>query len=113
MAYSTGSPANERELTLNASPGSPVSSNKPFLVPTSNCVMSPSRDRGQHVHLVARTDRRLLAAALAVDEHVDVAADPVALVEDPAVERRLFALQLLEQLADGGAGQLVLGAAGE
>ena len=38
-AYSTGSPANARAVTSNGEPGSPSSTNRPFLVPTSSSVM--------------------------------------------------------------------------
>src|SRR3954469_9497781 len=113
MAYSTGSPANARAVTANASPGAPSSANSPFLVPTSSSVISSSsRDRGQDVDAVVRTDRRLLPRGLAVDEHVDVAADPAALVEDPAAHRRALALQHAHELADGAGFQRMLRRAG-
>ena len=52
----------------------------------------------------------LLRGALAVDEHVDVAPHHAALVEDPAVDGGVRALERLQQLADGRARELVVGA---
>src|SRR3954453_18268847 len=102
MAYSTGSPANARAVTTNAPPGSPSSANRPFFVPTSSSVISSSsRDRGQDVEAVVRAAPRLPPPGLAVDEPFDVPADPPALVEDPAGERRALALQGAHQLAHG------------
>jgi hypothetical protein len=43
--------------------------------------------------VVIRADRRLLAAELAVDEHIDMAPDQPALVEDPTTGRRMRPLQ--------------------
>src|SRR3954447_5338598 len=103
MAYSTGSPANARAVTANASPGAPSSANRPFLVPTSSSVISSSsRDRGQDVDVVSIGHGRLLAPSLPVDEHVDVAADPAALVEDPAGQRRALDLEGAHQPAHRG-----------
>src|SRR4051812_44911905 len=113
MAYSTGSPANARAVTANSSPGAPSSAKSPFLVPTSSSVISSSsRDRGQDVDAVVRGDRRLLPPGLAVDEHVDVAPDPAALVEDPPAHGRALALQHPHELADGAGLQRVLRRAG-
>src|SRR3954471_11978686 len=93
IAYSTGSPANARAVTSNAPPGSPSSTNRPFFVATSSSVISgASGDRGQDVDTAVGGHGRVLPAALPVDEDVDVAADARALVEDPAVQRRLLAL---------------------
>jgi hypothetical protein len=75
---------------------------------------SSSRDRWQDVDSVVRADRRLLAAELAVDEHVDVTPDRAALVEDPTGERRMRSLEAAEQLDDSGTLDGMLGAvAGE
>src|SRR5205807_1974994 len=63
---------------------------------------------GQRVEAVAGGDRRLLAALLAVDEDVDVAADPSALVQDPAGESRLGALEGTQDLGDGRAVEVVI-----
>src|SRR3954469_15708611 len=113
MAYSTGSPENARAVTANSSPGAPSSAKSPFLVPTSSSVISSSsRDRGQDVDAVVRGDRRLLPPGLAVDEHVDVAPDPAALVEDPPAHGRALALQHPHELADGAGLQRVLRRAG-
>src|SRR3954447_6029082 len=113
MAYSTGSPGNARAVTANSPPGSPSSANRPFLVPTSSSVISSSsRDRGEDVDAVLRLDRRLLPPGLAVDEHVDVAADPAPLVEDPPGEPRARELQRVHELAHRGRVQRVLRRAG-
>src|SRR2546421_11094315 len=99
MAYSTGSPGNARAVTANSPPGSPSSANRPFLVPTSSSVISASsRDRGEDVDAVLRLDRRLLPPGLAVDEHVDVAANPAPLLEDPARRDRARELHPAHQL---------------
>src|SRR5918992_6372714 len=94
-AYSTGSPANCRAVTSNPACGEPSSANSPFLVPTSSSLTrSSSRDRRQDVHAVGLPDRRALLRRLAVDEDVDVAPDVAALVEDPARDGVLGALEL-------------------
>ena len=56
MAYSTGSPANARAVISNGSPGSPSSTNSPFLVPTSSSVIAP------------RDPNSLRAVLLAIDQ---------------------------------------------
>src|SRR4051812_26572676 len=99
IAYSTGSPAKARAVTSNPSAGVPSSTNSPFLVPTSSSVMSgTSGDRGKDVDTVVGADRRVRGAALAAHVDVDVAAQAAALVEDPAGERRLLALERGEHL---------------
>ena len=72
---------------------------------------SSSRDRRQDVDPVVRADRGLLPAVLAVDEHVDVPPQGAALVEDPAAQLRLVALERDQQLADGPARERMLRAA--
>ena len=103
-----------RSVTSNAAPGSPSSTNRPFLVPTSSSVMRflPRSRAGRRPGRRPATGVSSLPL-LAVDEHVDVAADPVALVEDPAVERRLSPFEVLQQLADRRARDAMLAAAGE
>src|SRR3954468_4803424 len=105
IAYSTGSPANARPRTSNAPPGSPSSANRPFFVPTRSSVIrsSPSRYGRQDVDAVVLGDRRPRVRPLAADKDVDVPADRPALVEDPTAHRRLRALELAQQLADGRA----------
>src|SRR5919201_5796527 len=98
IAYSTGSPANARAVTAHGSPGSPASTNRPLRVPTSNSVISPSRDRLEDLDAVVRCDRGVLAPVLAVDEHADVLAEEPALVEDPAPDRGLRALQAAQHV---------------
>src|SRR5919201_402433 len=110
---STCSPANARSVISNGAPGSPASANSPFLVPTSNSVIarSSSRKRGQDVDAVVRRHSCLLRARLAVDEHVDVAAQDAALVEYPALHRGVLALEREQQVAYAAAVDAVLGAA--
>src|SRR4051794_3051831 len=102
MAYSTGSPANARAVTSNVEPGSPSSTKSPFLVPTSNSVMSrsSSRDGRQDVDTVVRSDLRVLPAELAVDKDVDVPPQRSALVEDPARQRGIRPLQGAQRRPD-------------
>src|SRR5215213_836903 len=112
MAYSTGSPANARAVTSNPSAGVPSSTNSPFFVPTSSSVMSDtSGDRGKDVDAVVLADGRVRRAALPAHIDVDVAAQAAALVEDPAREGGLLALERGEYLGDGRAVQRMIGAA--
>src|SRR5439155_3768879 len=66
-------------------------------------IASTSRDCRQDIDAVIGGDGRITAAHLAVHEDVDVAADPTALVEDPAAGRRVGALELAQQLDHRGA----------
>src|SRR4051794_41962225 len=94
IAYSTGSPANARAVTSNPSAGVPSSTNSPFFVPTSSSVMSgTSGDRRKDVDAVFRADGRVPGAPLPVHIDVDVAAQAAPLLEDPAGEGRLLALE--------------------
>ena len=72
-----------------------------FFVPTSSCVISSSRDRGDHVQLVLFGHCRALLSVFLVHEDVDVLSDRPALVEDPALDVRVLALEGLQHLADG------------
>jgi hypothetical protein len=65
-------------------------------------------DRGQDLDAGVGGNRRVLPAALAVDEHVDVLPDQAALVDDPAAQRGMLALELAQQLEDRGRLELVL-----
>src|SRR5215218_6096961 len=94
IAYSTGSPANARAVTSKPSAGVPSSTNRPFLVPTSSSVIScTSGDRGKDVDAVLGADGGVARAAFPAHVDVDVAAQPAALVEDPARQGGLLALQ--------------------
>ena len=62
----------------------------------------------QHVDASTGRDGRVLAAALAVHEHVHVAADRPVLVQHPALQARVPALQLTEHLAQGTSGDVDL-----
>ena len=108
-------PRTRGAVTSNGAPGSPSSTNRPFLVPSSSSVIA----RRPRAPAARRSGPRRAtgvscAPELAVHEHVDVAAERAALVEDPAARRRMLALELAQQLADGAAVDRVLGAiAGE
>jgi len=73
-----------------------------------------SCDRGQDLDAGVSGNCRVLAAVLAVDEHVDVPSDQAALVGDPAAKRGALALELaqferrcgLELVLPSAAGQL-------
>ena len=62
-----------RRRPRTPSPTSPSSTNSPFFVPTRSSVISPSCDRGKHVHPVVVTDRRVLPRELTVDVDVHMA----------------------------------------
>src|SRR5215217_8669696 len=112
IAYSTGSPANARAVTSKPSAGVPSSTNRPFLVPTSSSVIScTSGDRGKDVDAVLGADGGVARAAFPAHVHVDVAAQPAALVEDPARQGGLLALQRGEHVGHRRALQRVIGPA--
>jgi hypothetical protein len=58
--------------------------------------------------LVGWRDRRRLLAVLLVHEDVDVLADRAVLVEDPAPDVGVLALELLQDLGDRGTFELEL-----
>ena len=68
--------------------------------------MTPSRDRVQHVDVSVGRHLGVLVAALAVHEHVHVTPDRSVLVQHPAFQPRVPALQLPEHLAQGTAGEV-------
>src|SRR5579884_913227 len=71
---------------------------------------SPSCYRRYHLDTIRRPDRGGLSRLLAAHDPVDVAAGQPALVEDPTAELGVVLLERPEQLDDGRAFELVLGA---
>lgn len=66
------------------------------------------------LYSVAGSDLAARLCDLAVDEHVDVAPDDAALIQDPAFERAARPFEVLQRLVDGRAVDIVLPlAAGE
>ena len=109
-------PRTRGAVTSNGAPGSPSSTNRPFLVPTSSSVIGVilPRSPGSTSTWSSAPTARVLRAELAVHEHVDVPPQQPALVEDPAARRRMLALEREQQIADRRALDRVLGAvAGE
>ena len=91
-------------------PARPRRTNNPFFVPTSSSVMIelPPEIDGRTWMRASADDGCVLAAAFAVHEHVDVAADRAVLVQHPALQARVPTLQLSEHLAQGVAGEVEL-----